>query len=498
MILNDKVMRRVPEIKYADQEVSWRYRSILRLLYIFHEQYRFRVSTEEIYEELREMDLFKDYQLETLEIDLRVLVESGNLTRHQDTVKAQTPEEFLRKKFLYQLTDYTVRFERMLIEFEESTEKIGSLHSSIIERFYEALRRLINDEIANPSDLYLVWSDLFEHFTNLHNGSSDFLSYLNSQRADEFYSTDTFLIYKDNLTDRLRNFIIVLQEYVHKIRDQFDRSDNGIIEGKLKLVATYQLEVPRPNDLSVDDLRDRHFERWLNLKGYFLTTGDRGNEVAQIFRATEDAIKNITYYAQRLGEKHQNSRSRQNEYLHLSKCFIEAESLDESHKLFASIFGVSSTRHIFATPKTTDNPNTSIWDQEPTVTITSPKNNSYKRRSKLNSIKSNAEEKRAAKLAYLEKQAEEQRIIEELLSQSPFELANIPYKTRFVRDTILDWISKCMVNDKKTCQTETGKWLRMQMDNSKRIVIDFEDGELEMPDIKFWVFLSGKEDKHVG
>lgn len=496
MIMNDKVSRRIPEVKYADQEVTWRYRPIVRYLYLQHDQFRFRISTEEIFDALKEMDAFNDYQLDTLEIDLRVLVESGNLTRHQDTVKAQTPDEFLRRKFLYQLTEYTIGFERLLIEFEESSEKIGSLHSSHIERFYEALKRLVNEEVTTPSEMYLIWSDIIDNFTTLHNGSSDFLAYLSSQKADEFYSTDKFLIYKDNLTDRLRNFIIVLQSYVHKIRDQFEKSDDSEIKDRMQLVASYHLEMPRPTEISIEDLRNKYYERWLNLKGYFLSSGDRGNEVVQLFRATDDAIKNITYYAQRLGEKHRNLRNRYSEYLHLAECFIGTQSVEESHKLFASVFGVSNTRHIYAEPKTTDNHLIPIWDQDPTVVITSPKNNSYKRKSRLNSIKSNTEEKRAAALAHLFKQAEEQRILQELLNQSPLEVAKIPYKTRFVRDAILSWIGKCMVNEQKMCLTETGKWIRMRIEN-KRITIDFEDGELEMPNITFLVF-DNRRDASVG
>ena len=71
---------------------------------------------------LRQSPYFAPYTLEGLKMDLTSLVKWGNLHAQQESGRVRSIEEFNNKRFRYQITPYTVEFERMLLRFEQNSE----------------------------------------------------------------------------------------------------------------------------------------------------------------------------------------------------------------------------------------------------------------------------------------------------------------------------------------------------------------------------------------
>ncbi len=52
----------------------------------------------------------------------------------------------------------------------------------------------------------------------------------------------------------------------------------------------------------------------------------------------------------------------------------------------------------------------------------------------------------------------------------------------FIRKTLLTWIGRSMASPDRRAKTETGRFFRLKLASQRRIVLQAEDGELEMPD----------------
>ncbi|WHH59492.1 DUF2397 domain-containing protein [Petroclostridium sp. X23] len=134
MEINMKLTKGITETKYLATENTWRYRPILRYFYVQYEKIKYWMYKEEVYGELRQHELFREYTLDQCKQDLDVLVEWGNLVAVQDTTKAATVEEFKNKQFRYQLSEYAVEIERMTIKLENLFVEGASLEPTLFER----------------------------------------------------------------------------------------------------------------------------------------------------------------------------------------------------------------------------------------------------------------------------------------------------------------------------------------------------------------------------
>src|SRR5690606_35056554 len=134
-------------------EKSDKYRAILRYFYIQHERLREFMFPEEVYAHLKHSPYFENYDMEELHSDLAALVKWGNLRAQQESGKVKTIEEFKKKRFRYQITPYTVEFERMLIRFEHQSEQFGgSLEKTQFERMYQTLQQIKDSTDESPEN----------------------------------------------------------------------------------------------------------------------------------------------------------------------------------------------------------------------------------------------------------------------------------------------------------------------------------------------------------
>lgn len=216
-------LRKVKEATYLTAENHFRYRMILRYFYIQHERMREFIFPEEIHKYIIEQEGFEDYEEESLHLDLDQLVKWGNVTPRQEMGSSKTIEEYKKKRFRYQPTPYTIEFERMLIEMENKEESFGgALERTQFDRLYSLLQELeevvyhkksIKDEEANQ-----LWEDLQTYFRQIVQNTSDYIAYINSEEVEERMQTEAFLMYKDQFTKYLREFIRAMQSTSEQIK----------------------------------------------------------------------------------------------------------------------------------------------------------------------------------------------------------------------------------------------------------------------------------------
>ncbi|WP_070121703.1 TIGR02677 family protein [Bacillus marinisedimentorum] len=493
------LQKKIKEATYLTADKAWSYRPILRYFYIQHERMREFLFPDEIYEYLSQFPEFSDYSVESLHQDLDSLVKWGNLIASQEHRKAKTIDEYKKKSFRYQCTPYTVEFERMLMQLENMGETFGgSLERTQFERLYQVLSSIagtVKKADSEPDEeCAQVWDDAMTYFRQITQNTSDYIAYIHSEEVAERMKTEAFIAYKDQFTTYLRDFIIALQRTAMQIQDLLSSLTVEEMEPFFNQVIRHHEQAFRfEEELRLDPMEDLK-EKWLNLKAWFLGNKHGESEFERLESRTNEAIRRITRIVQRLGERHQQFRSRKNDYLHLAKWFDGMDSIEEAHKLSSVAFGVFHTRHLHSDQVPTEDIYMDIWEEKPMVHQTKPRIRQYREKTRAGAIEDNKEKIETMKRIHLEKRQREKEIIEQYIQGGEISIRELPEVEAHVRKLLLAWIGKAMARKDRVVKTEFGKKVKVTLNSDERVILKSEDGILEMPNA---VFLFSEDEVNV-
>lgn len=495
----DVTMKKVIEASYLTAESASQYRTILRYFYHQHERMRDFIGPEEILEYMRSIPAFSDYQEEQLHQQLAQLVKWKNLIARQDMTNAKTIEEYKKKRFRYQPTPYTIEIERMLVELEKKTSDTfqGSLERTQFDRLLQALtvmHKEIESDLTKETEEYMrIWEDVFRYFQTIRISTADYIAYINSEQTDQRMQTEAFLVYKNQFTAYLRDFIVSLQKTSLQIRGRLHEMTPQNLKAFFEKLVEHRKSIPRLEDVSAseEEWRIEYEEYWDSLRQWFLGSAARQSELEILQWQTNEMIRRIARYVQRIGERQQHFRSRKNDYLHLANWFADCSTLDEAHKISAVVFGAMTIQHLQLEEGTTDNLYADTWDEDPVMLTIKPRTNRYREKTKPGSIKSNAEQKRRQREQYLMERKKERELIERYIKDGVIKLSELPKVEPFIRKVLLSWIGKSMASEDRKVKTDYGLVVQVTMNEEKMILLEAEDGTLKMPDVLFEILDEG-------
>ena len=193
MYVTDKLTKPLTEVKYLNADNVDRYRCIMRIFFDNYEKLKYWMYQEEVYDELKQDPYFADYKMEQCQQDLNALTAWKNLTADQDTRKVTSLEEFSNRRFRYQMSEYSVEIERLVLRLENLFIEGASLEPTLLERIRINVGRF-PQMVSEPLDaVYTWWTDLNNDFIRLNQNYQDYIRDLNSVRAEEPESMDTTL-----------------------------------------------------------------------------------------------------------------------------------------------------------------------------------------------------------------------------------------------------------------------------------------------------------------
>ena len=484
MEITAKLTTPLTEAKYLSMENADRYRSVMRLFYLNYEKMRYWMYQEEVFEELKQSEYFADYTMEQCQQDLKALVEWKNLVTIQDTRKVTSIEEFKNKKFRYQMSEYSVEIERMVVRLENLFVEGASLEPTLLERIRNHLSRL--DEIAGQEEeqISVWWNDLNHDFIRLNQNYQDYMRELNSVKAEEMMRTREFLLFKDKLIDYLRSFVRSLQLHTGKIEQYIKMVNGETVERILEQVTAHELAIPRL-DTEVDGqmIRERMEGRWESIRSWFLGEGGSGSEAAKVFDTTNDIIRKITRYAARISESGGNGANRREEYHKLAVMFGKCEDIREAHRLSAMVFGVEKPVHLKGDLKrNTESINSGVYEEEPMMVTVAPRVRTYKEKAKRSGILDRTQEKQAVKEATLRQIREERELVKVYIRGDRLDFASLPVLEPRIRDVFLTWLSKALERKDRTAKTEDGRMYHVEEPGrGERCTVECTDGCFTMP-----------------
>lgn len=484
MEISEKLLKPISETRYLTAENVDRYRSIIRTFYLRYEKLRYWMYQEEVYEELKQDEYFKEYTVEQCQQDLASLVIWGNLVTIQDTRKVTSIEEFKNKKFRYQLSEYAVEIERMVIRLENLFIEGSSLEPTLLERIRQLLAK--TGEICTKEDeqVYGWWNDLNNDFVRLNQNYQDYMRELNSIKAEEMMKTKAFLVFKDRLIDYLRSFVKSLQMNVSIIEQYLKNLPKETVLQILDKVTRYELSIPRI-DVEVDEQKiyENMEGRFESIVQWFAGENGSGSEAARVFDTTNEIIRKITRYATRISELSNSGANRREEYYKLATMFAKCRDISEAHRLSASVFGIEKPMHLKGEFfRETESINSGVFEEEPQVVIVTPRVRNYREKAKRTGIVDRTAEKLRMREETVKRLEKERKLLLGYIKDNTLDFADLPVIEPYVRDVFLGWLSKALENKEYRAKTEDGQKYRV-IEREKGVVctIACTDGTFQMP-----------------
>lgn len=484
MKVNEKLVKPVHEAKYLDVENTDRYRSIARLFYLNYEKLKYWMYQEEVYEELTEDPYFAGYTMEQCQQDLETLTNWGNLATIQDTRRVASIEEFKNKKFRFQLTETTVEIERMVIRLENLFIEGASLEPTLLERLRFSLGKMDEIPEKDTEKIYGWWNDLNNDFIRLNQNYQDYMRELSSVKAEEMMKTREFLVFKDRLIEYLRSFVKSLQVNVNAIEQALRKVRPETVKYVLDQVTAYEMSIPRIEvEVDEEQIYERMKGRWENIQKWFAGAEGAPSEAMRVFDTTNEVIRKITRYANRLSEQNNSGANRREEYRKLAGMFARCKGIDEAHKLAAMVFGIEKPLHLKGDfPRQTESINSGVFDEEPQEIVIQPRIRNYKEKSKRSGVEDHTKEKEAVRQAMVQRLEEERRLLKSYIQNGRLEFASLPEIEPQVRDIFLTWLSKGLENKMRRAKTEDGQVFSIILENEQETcVLKCTDGTFRMP-----------------
>ena len=484
MQVSDKLIKPLTEAKYLNADNVSRYRCIMRIFFEHYEKLKYWLYQEEVYEEMIKDPFFADYRPEQCQQDLTMLTEWKNLNTIQDTKKVASIEEFKNKKYRYQMTEYSVEIERLVLRLENLFIEGASLEPTLLERIRRGIERFPEMVERDKNEVYTWWTDLNNDFVRLNQNYQDYIRDLNSVRAEEMMHTKQFLVFKDRLIEYLRSFIKGLQRNVGVIEESLCMQKEEMKNQVFEKVVDYELSIPRMDvEVSKEMIWQKVKGRYQSIYDWFVGKEGQENEAGKLFDATNDIIRRITRYAAQISEKNAMGANRREEYRKVAEMFMKCKDIREAHKMSAMVFGLEQPFHIKGDLiRETDSMNQSVYEEMPLDIKLKPRVRTYREKTNRSAIRESTEDKKEARKRILEKQREEMEKIQALEQDGRIDFANLPVIEPRIREILLKWLSNAVEDSTSMARTERGR--RYFLDRSReqeKCVIHCEDGNLTMP-----------------
>ena len=484
MHVSDKLLKPLTEVKYLNADNVSRYRCIMRIFFENYEKLRYWLYQEDVYEEMRKDPFFSDYRLEQCQQDLSMLVEWKNLNTIQDTRKVASIEEFKNKRYRYQMSEYSVEIERLVLRLENLFIEGASLEPTLLERIRREIERFPEMKERDKNEVYTWWTDLNNDFVRLNQNYQDYIRDLNSVKAEEMMHTKEFLVFKDRLIEYLRNFIKGLQRNVGIIEENLSGLDEGTRKQVFDKIVEYELLIPRMEvEISRTMIEQKIRGRFQSIYDWFVGTEGMENEAGKLFDATNEIIRRITRYAAQLSEKNALGANRKEEYRKVAELFMRCQDISEAHKMSAMVFGMEQPFHLAGDLiRETDSMNQGVYEENPLHIILKPRVRTYREKSKRSVIRESAEQKQETRRKLIEKQKAEMEKIRQLEKNGRIDFAELPVIDPRIREILLKWLSDAMEDVDFTARTDDGR--RYVLDRTRtteQCVVHCEDGNFTMP-----------------
>lgn len=492
--LEQRLIEPFSKVKYLHVDNFRRYTTIIHYLYLQHAVYYSPpVLPSSILEYIQNSDIFEvfeDYDLSKLEMDLKSLEEWGNIISHPDTGHVTKIEDFNKRKLRYQLTTETVEIERLMEKLSSQVTKIkGKLDTRNIHSLAALIMSLEKYKSVTTwtpeirSELQQTWDDLFIKFDTLRQDSSDYLGIINSKNLDEAMQGKNILVFSKKFKDYLTSFIMTLIQNMSIIQTSVEEISLNSIDKIVCELAKSQMDRPiLGEEMTEEDYAEIFENQWISMKKWFIPDGSDERYIDYLYKQTDETISRFVKYVQQLSERDQQIQNRKKELEHIAKLFEREVDIEKCHQCFGAMTNVEKPLHFYTAKERKVDSNKKLMEHLPeSCSLKDAKDTPKKERSQLASFEVSDEDRMQLELLEARK-LEEATEIFALVQMGSVKVRDLTEVKPHVRQTLLGWISSCNGKELMTGKTEHGFRYRINKISSDLVRLACIDGQLEMPD----------------
>jgi len=366
---------RVRAFAYLDTESTHRYRQLMGVLLANKRRFGLRMPPAQIATRLWDRYSARYDSPEVLERDLEALCGWGAVDRIQDSSRASSTAEFKRKRFTYDITAAGEIAERAALRVDGLSERIGALERSQLPELLDALIALAAEaerRDPRPGKLVALFNDVVAKLERMRTDTGDFMRELGAVMADErAVELEPFERYKRRVIDHLQGFRAELR----RLDPQFSAAIGRVEAVGIARIVAIAAESDEPPvwGLTDDEVAARRAEQlaaeWNGVRRWFRGGPGEAPPWHELDRALGGAIEWIIQSAQRLIDRRTQRVDRAAEYRSLALLFDRAQTVEDCHAIYATMFGLYQPRHFAVTetdPELTA-ATVSWWDGAPAL-----------------------------------------------------------------------------------------------------------------------------------
>mgnify|MGYP004484362317 FL=1 len=479
-------LQAINETSYLSVPNAPVYRKIMRCFYREYEKMNFKMYKEDIFQLLKKDELFRDYTMEQLVLDLDMLVKWKNLTPIQDPGRVYTIAEYKNKQYQYTMSEYAVEIERLTVRLENIFVESGNLSTNFFVRLEKSLDEAEFMQTASLKEVNEWWNLMQEDFRRLNQNYQDYLRDFYSGKSEQLMKSVEFIVHKDKFIKYLNEFIQEMQRHSRKIERLLEKNTLLMENSILEKVVQSELEIPHATleirGNAEPSIRENVMGKWNSLKNWFIDSNGRECECKKVLKITNDIIRSIIQNAALIVQIQNWGISRKDDYKKFLHMFLQCEDLDEARRLSAHVFGVQKIQH-FKTieAREEDSINNSVYDEEPSAYLLKPHMRNYREKKDKRGFEDKTFQKMIQREAYLKQARKQKEIVMHYIRDNKITFSEIDETVEeSTRAVFLQWISLANMSSQKTGRTEYGQEYRLTRKDGT-CVLKCEDGNLVMP-----------------
>lgn len=479
-------LQAINETSYLSVPNAPVYRKIMRCFYREYEKMNFKMYKEDIFQLLKKDELFRDYTMEQLVLDLDMLVKWKNLTPIQDPGRVYTIAEYKNKQYQYTMSEYAVEIERLTVRLENIFVESGNLSTNFFVRLEKSLDEAELMQTASLKEVNEWWNLMQEDFRRLNQNYQDYLRDFYSGKSEQLMKSVEFIVHKDKFIKYLNEFIQEMQRHSRKIERLLEKNTLLMENSILEKVVQSELEIPHATleirGNAEPSIRENVMGKWNSLKNWFIDSNGRECECKKVLKITNDIIRSIIQNAALIVQIQNWGISRKDDYKKFLHMFLQCEDLDEARRLSAHVFGVQKIQH-FKTieAREEDSINNSVYDEEPSAYLLKPHTRNYREKKDKRGFEDKTFQKMIQREAYLKQAKKQKEIVMHYIRDNKITFSEIDETVEeSTRAVFLQWISLANMSSQKTGRTEYGQEYCLTRKDGT-CVLKCEDGNLVMP-----------------
>ena len=283
----------------------------------------------------------------------------------------RTAGEYERRNLQYSLTRQGEAAFAGVVHAVSMLASTGALQTAVLDAISDRLGDLVREyETGSDRRLYSTLTELEGHLDALRGNTKQFNGELQRLLRSEGADLATFHEVKASTVAYLQEFLTNLDHRSHAIATRIQTiEDLGVSLLQQRALLGADLPQLSGTDPGPSWLAHRR-ARWEGLRAWFLPTDGSIARVGQLHLVARRAIITLLQVLDRITESRRRASSAVADFRELARWFSAVPAQDDLHRLWSTMFGLSSARHAhLAHPDPELVSSSSSWHQAPPVEV---------------------------------------------------------------------------------------------------------------------------------